>query len=187
MTSSDFTLYFEFPDNDPENRTFKIHKLAQDSADASTEFYRFHHPVTGLKTGLTTFQRHNLKTDIFETAGQIDWLSNYNCTISFGIDEVHIRELRKMKKSSSKSRRFKAGGSEYKWKEEDKNLICVDSRGKTVATWTDKDKKLWVAGKLEPVLDRLVVSCFLNIWFLQHGQCSNMYNDISRLLVSWEA
>jgi hypothetical protein len=44
--------------------------------------------VTGLNTGVTTFHRKNPNTLIFETAGQIEWLSNSNANVQFGIDEV---------------------------------------------------------------------------------------------------
>jgi hypothetical protein len=38
--------------------------------------------------GLTTFYRQNLATLVLETAGHVDWLSNSNATVHFGIDEV---------------------------------------------------------------------------------------------------
>ncbi|KAF5370121.1 hypothetical protein D9758_001222 [Tetrapyrgos nigripes] len=174
MTSSGFTLHFSFPDTDSSenmSRTFKIYKVGDGATDASTELYRFHHPDTGLKTGLTTFHRQNLQTNIFEIAGQIDWLATYNCTVSFGVDEVHVQDLRKRKNSGSRSRRFKASGAEYKWKiaENDEGLLCVDSSGKNVATWSHQNHNLWISEKGELVLDRITVTCFLNLWFKQHG------------------
>jgi hypothetical protein len=44
--------------------------------------------MTGLATGVTTFHRKNMTTLVFETAGQIEWISNSNVTVHFGIDEV---------------------------------------------------------------------------------------------------
>ncbi|ESK97595.1 hypothetical protein Moror_17595 [Moniliophthora roreri MCA 2997] len=91
-------------------------------------------------------------------------------------------------KANSKSRRFKAGNSEYKWKRVDndneKDLIvcsqffsrgilsvsqCVDSRGETVVTWTHDSSMLVVSRKVEAHLDRVVVTCFLNIWAIHMG------------------
>ncbi|KAJ4492985.1 hypothetical protein C8J55DRAFT_220177 [Lentinula edodes] len=134
------------------------------------DFISFHHPVTGLSHGLTTFHRQNLTTNIFETAGQIEWSSDYNATVHFGLEEVHIRDLRKAKKSSSRSRRFKAAGSEYKWKmaSDSVDLFCVDSRGKVIASWNQEQSNLLVSPKGESILDRLVVTCFLNLWALRH-------------------
>lgn len=37
---------------------------------------------------MTTFYRQNLDTRVFETAGQIEWMSNINATVQFGIEEV---------------------------------------------------------------------------------------------------
>ena len=37
---------------------------------------------------MTTFHRQNLQTHVFETAGQIEWLSNSNAMIHFGLDQV---------------------------------------------------------------------------------------------------
>jgi hypothetical protein len=39
-------------------------------------------------TGMTTFQRQNFATGVFETAGQIEWLSNSNATVHFGLDQA---------------------------------------------------------------------------------------------------
>ncbi|KAJ3811812.1 hypothetical protein EV368DRAFT_73710 [Lentinula lateritia] len=171
MSAADsFVLQFVFvPTIDGDMRTFKVHLLS-DGSPHTTELYRFHHPVTGLSHGLTTFHRQNLTTHIFETAGQIEWSSDYNATVHFGLEEVHIRDLRKAKKSSSRSRRFKAAGSEYKWKmaSDSVDLFCVDSRGKVIASWNQEQSNLLVSPKGESILDRLVVTCFLNLWALRH-------------------
>jgi hypothetical protein len=49
---------------------------------------KFYHPVTGLRIGITTFYRQNLDTQVFETAGQIEWLSDTNANVQLGIEEV---------------------------------------------------------------------------------------------------
>ncbi|KAJ4472307.1 hypothetical protein J3R30DRAFT_3660141 [Lentinula aciculospora] len=169
--SEPFVLQFFFASTiDADMRTFKVHLFSNESPTHTIELYRFHHPVTGLSHGLTTFHRQNLVTNIFETAGQIEWSSDYNATVHFGLEEVHIRDLRKAKKSSSRSRRFKAAGSEYKWKLTSNlvDLFCVDSRGKTIASWNQEQSSLHISPKGESILDRLVVTCFLNLWALRH-------------------
>ncbi|KAJ3761650.1 hypothetical protein FB446DRAFT_714070 [Lentinula raphanica] len=169
MSSSTLDLNFVFtPENDM--RSFKVNLLTTDPSIQIIELYRFYHPVTGLSHGLTTFHRQNLATNLFEPAGQIEWSSDHNATAYFGLEEVHIRDLRRAKKSSSRSRRFKAGGSEYKWKlsSDTGDLVCVDSRRKTIATWNQEQSNLQVASKAESILDRLVVTCFLNLWALRH-------------------
>ncbi|GLB33630.1 hypothetical protein LshimejAT787_0105140 [Lyophyllum shimeji] len=136
------------------------------------ELYKFYHPVTGMNIGMTNFYRQNLQTTVFEPAGAIEWLSNENATIQFGLEEVSIRDLRKVKNSNSKSRRFKAGGSTYKWKlaENETDLYCVDFRDKTIATWTQGQQQLRIAVRAEEILDRLVVTCMLNLWIKRLGQ-----------------
>ncbi|KIK65447.1 hypothetical protein GYMLUDRAFT_258198 [Collybiopsis luxurians FD-317 M1] len=173
MASTIRVLHFVFPSvANADMRTFKVFQLSDEPSTDGVELYRFYHPVTGLAHGLTTFHRQNLTTSIFEPAGQIDWSSDYNATIYFGLEEVHIRNLRKAKKPSSQSRRFKAAdGSEYKWKmssSESDDLVCVDSRGKAVASWYQEKSHLHVSPKGELILDRLVVTCFLNLWALKH-------------------
>ncbi|EEB93015.1 hypothetical protein MPER_08388, partial [Moniliophthora perniciosa FA553] len=201
MASSEFSLQFIFSQaSNADLRTFKIVKIPEESGP-SIELYRvgrilitlklliihsiirlqFHHPVTGLHIGTTTFQRLNLLTNVYETAGQIGWVSNHNATIVFGVEEVNMKELRKAKKANSKSQRFKAGNSEYKWKRVDndikKDLVCVDSRGKTVVTWTHDSSMLVVSRKVEAHLDRVVVTCFLNIWAIHMSNCHGEVSD----------
>ncbi|KAG6855029.1 hypothetical protein C0991_005958 [Blastosporella zonata] len=53
-----------------------------------------------MNIGMTTFARRNLQTSVFEPAGEIEWLSNRNATIHFGIEEISINELRKIKNNS---------------------------------------------------------------------------------------
>ncbi|KAF8211290.1 hypothetical protein K438DRAFT_1568740 [Mycena galopus ATCC 62051] len=153
-----------------EIRTFRAFKRLDDATEV--ELYEFYHSVFGPASGVTTFQRKNLVTNVWEPAGEISWASNSNtnATVYFGTDEVNIKDLRKPKKSSSQSRRFKAGGSEYKWKlSEGSDLFCVDSRGKTVATWSQEEATLHVGVQAETILDRMVVTCLLNLWIRQLG------------------
>ncbi|KAK7061587.1 hypothetical protein R3P38DRAFT_3383766 [Favolaschia claudopus] len=136
---------------------------------------KFYHSSYGPSTGVTTFQRKNLRTDVWEPAGEISWTSSTNATVHFGTDEVRKRCVREFRQNDGhgieqRSRRFKAGGSEYKWKTgEGNDLFCVDSRGKTVATWTQELTTLWVGAPAERILDRVVVTCLLNLWVRQLG------------------
>ncbi|KAI0315391.1 hypothetical protein OF83DRAFT_358084 [Amylostereum chailletii] len=167
MTSTDIILRYSYPpagsNSDP--RTFNIFKVSEDSTD-QVELYKFYHPNTGLKKDTTLFHRKNLSTLKWETAGEIEWSSDTSATIHFGIDKVAMSQLRKAKNSKSKSRRFKVSGTEYKWKiaEGDTDLFCEDSRGKRMATWTEGELTLRVEARGEALLDRLVVTCFLNVW-----------------------
>ena len=47
---------------------------------------------------------------------------------------------------------------------------CVDSRGRTVATWGQAEQTLRVEGRVESILDRIVVTCLLHIWMRRQGQ-----------------
>jgi hypothetical protein len=44
--------------------------------------------MTGLTTGVTTIHRKNLATLVFEPAGSIEWASDTNATVYFGLEEV---------------------------------------------------------------------------------------------------
>ncbi|KAI0069013.1 hypothetical protein BV25DRAFT_1792070 [Artomyces pyxidatus] len=174
MPSSAITLRLQYPpaESVADPRTVNIYRtvVTDDSTD-QVELYKFHHPNTGSRIGVTTFHRMNMATQKWETAGEIDWTSDTNATVLFGIESISIRDLRTPKKSSSKSRRFKASGSEYKWKiaDEGVDLFCVDSRGKTVATWTEGELSLHVESRVESILDRLVVTLLLNRWMKALG------------------
>ncbi|KAL7282120.1 hypothetical protein ACG7TL_003589 [Trametes sanguinea] len=172
MSATDLVLRFVYPNNpNADFRTVNIHQIVEGSDAAPIEMYKFHHPNTGFMTGVTSIQRKNMDTQIWENAGQIEWSSNTSGAVYFGVERISIRELRKMKKPSSKSRRFKVNNSEYKWKvaENGTDLICVSdsltNRGKTIALWTQETLILRVAERAEGFLDRVVVTCFLNLWF----------------------
>ncbi|OBZ76436.1 hypothetical protein A0H81_03575 [Grifola frondosa] len=167
MAGGDIVLRFVYPANNANAdwRTIQINQVIEGS-DNPIEMYKFHHPATGLSTGVTSMERKNLVTQRWENAGHIEWLSDYNANVYFGIERVPMRELRRSKKASSKSRRFKAAGAEYKWKlaENGTDLICVSTRGKAVATWSQDTLVLRVAERAEGFLDRVVVTCILNLW-----------------------
>ncbi|KAH9951774.1 hypothetical protein B0H21DRAFT_190956 [Amylocystis lapponica] len=170
MATNDLVLHFQRPADNPDAdlRTFQVRQIVEGSTD-SIDMYKFHHPVTGSASGVTSIQRKNTTTQRWENAGQIEWASDSNASVYFGIERISCRELRRAKKASSKSRRFKAAGAEYKWKiaENDADLFCVSTRGKIVATWTQAEETLRVADRAEGFLDRVVVTCFLNIWMKQ--------------------
>ncbi|KAI0334762.1 hypothetical protein GY45DRAFT_1044090 [Cubamyces sp. BRFM 1775] len=175
MAATDLVLRFVYPSNpNADFRTVNIHQVIEGS-DTAVEMYKFHHPNTGLTTGVTSFQRKNAETQLWENAGQVEWSSNTSGAVYFGVERVSIRELRKPKKPTSKSRRFKVNNSEYKWKiaENGTDLICVSdnltNRGKTIALWTQETLILRVAERAEGFLDRVVVTCFLHLWFRRNS------------------
>ncbi|KII95348.1 hypothetical protein PLICRDRAFT_48312 [Plicaturopsis crispa FD-325 SS-3] len=172
MAGDDVYLRVAFDSPNKDMRTFTVYQVVEGGADI--RLYRFYHPMdpsSGLNVnnGITTFHRTNLTTNMLETAGQIEWRSQTNLTVYFGgIEEgISIRDIRLKKKDSSASRRFQAKGSEYKWKIGDNgnDLICTDWLGRTVASWTHETSILHVLSRVESVLDRFVVTFFLNLWF----------------------
>lgn len=110
------SIILRFAFSNSSNSDMRTLQVYSSSNGQETELYKFYHPMTGLSTGLTSVQRRNLNTQILETACEIAWSAETNATISFGVEESSLRDVRKAKKNSSRSRRFKAGGSEYKWK-----------------------------------------------------------------------
>jgi len=166
MADSDIILRFVYSsDTNADMRTFRVLQVLEDAAD-ELELYKFSHPLTGHSMGTTTFHRKNLDTLVFETAGQVEWFSSFNAMVWFGVDEASVKDLRKTK-NGGQSRRFKACGVEYKWKvrENGSDMFCVDSKDRHVAVWNEVDKRLMVAPRCVAILDRIVVTCFLNLWF----------------------
>ncbi|KIJ70281.1 hypothetical protein HYDPIDRAFT_104967 [Hydnomerulius pinastri MD-312] len=171
MAESDIVLRMvSSTDSNADMRSFRVYQVIENAAE-ELELYRFLHPMTGHQTGTTTYHRKNLSTVIFETAGQIEWFSPSNATVWFGVDEVPVKDLRKIK-NSSQSRRFKVTGTEYKWKiaENGNDLFCVDSKDKHVAAWSADERLLRVAPRCVNILDRVIVTCFLNLWFKRLGR-----------------
>lgn len=108
MAATDLVLRFVYPDNaNADFRTVNIHQAVEGS-DTLIELYKvcpralspgslsgtdrpcaqFHHPNTGVNTGLTTFQRKNFETQLWENAGQIEWNSNTSGAVYFGVERV---------------------------------------------------------------------------------------------------
>lgn len=172
MATTDIVLQFIYPQTaDADTRTFQVKQIVEGSP-GTIDIYKFQHPNTGSNLGVTSIQRKNLATQRWEAAGHIEWTSDTNASVYFGgLERVNMRELRKLKKTSSKSRRFKADGSEYKWKiaENGHDIYCVSTRGKTVATWSQEQSTLRVADRAEDILDRIVVTCLLNTWMMRLG------------------
>ncbi|KAM5535644.1 hypothetical protein V8D89_010631 [Ganoderma adspersum] len=180
MSTTDLVLRFELSSNpNADARTLQVLQIVdQNSAGAgqsTVALYKFHHPNTGLTTGVTSIQRINTDTQVWENAGNIDWSSNTSGAVYFGVERVSIRELRKPKKPSSKSRRFRVNNSEYKWKlaENGTDMICVSdnlgNRGRQIAAWTQDTLTLRVAERAEGFLDRVVVTCFLHLWLRRYS------------------
>lgn len=153
-------------------RAFRAYQSIEGSDAPEIELYKFLHPMTNDPRTNTTFYRKNLTTGNYETAGYIEWSAEWNARVTWGIETVSLRDCRKQKKEASKSRRFKAGGSEYKWKiaENQADLFCVDSRARTVASWAQETLTLRVAPRAANILDRLIVTCTLNLYMKQLGQ-----------------
>ncbi|KAG2369987.1 hypothetical protein BDR07DRAFT_330321 [Suillus spraguei] len=167
-------MVFRFVNPTDEMRTFRVYQVIGTAAHEELELYRFSHSMTGSSGGTTTYQRKNMNSLIFETAGQISWSSNTNpSAVYFGLEDVSIKDLRKVKNATSQSRRFKSGvGACYKWKVSDNrtDLYCIDSQDKYIASWSNHEKILRVTPRASAMLDRLVITCFLNVWFKRLGR-----------------
>ncbi|KAG1715926.1 hypothetical protein ID866_1215 [Astraeus odoratus] len=152
-------------------RSFQVYQVIS-NAPEQLEIYRFQHPTAGYTTPTTTYRRKNLNALMWENAGRIEWSSSTNATVWFGVDEVPLKELRKVKNSTSQSRRFKAVKEEYKWKiaENGNDLFCIDSKNKHVAAWSAEEKVLRVAPRYVTIIERIMITCFLNSWFKQLGR-----------------
>ncbi|KZP24631.1 hypothetical protein FIBSPDRAFT_951032 [Athelia psychrophila] len=152
-------------------RSFYAYQSTEGSDEPEIDIYKFLHPLTGDMRANTTFHRRNIATDRYETAGSIEWYNSASGRITFGSDTYDMRDCRRLKKATSKSRRFPAGGSEYKWKiaEDETHIFCVDSWGKTVATWLPETQTLKIAPKGAAILDRLIVTCTVNLYMWKQG------------------
>ncbi|KAI0650021.1 hypothetical protein C8Q79DRAFT_997970 [Trametes meyenii] len=175
MAATDLVLKFVYPNNpNADFRTVNIHQTIEGS-DGSVELYKFYHPNTGLGTGVTMIQRKNAETQLWENAGNIDWQSNTSGSVYFGGVERVIFRARPTPLSPLADRRRPCfvNSSEYKWKvaENGTDLICVSdnltNRGKSIAVWTQETLILRVAERAEGFLDRVVVTCLLNLWFIR--------------------
>ncbi|KAJ6599234.1 hypothetical protein DFH09DRAFT_1130502 [Mycena vulgaris] len=80
MSAMDTTLRFSYS-NAEEIRTFRAYKQVEAvGGTTELELYQFYHSPYGPSSGVTTFQRMNLK--------HISWTSNSNATVHFGVNEV---------------------------------------------------------------------------------------------------
>ncbi|KAH8113372.1 hypothetical protein DFH11DRAFT_1727850 [Phellopilus nigrolimitatus] len=166
MSGEDVVLLWHFP-SPQEGRDMRTFNIFLDLGTTMQAFLT----IPGVAESVTTFERWNLTVHRWEIAGEIHWTNNFSGQVQFGVHILQLQEIRKRKKQSSKSRRFVANGAEYKWKIADagNDLFCVDSRGRKVATWTQETLELRVVSSVEDILDRLVVTCLVNIWFRAHG------------------
>ncbi|CAK5263084.1 unnamed protein product [Mycena citricolor] len=67
----DTVLHFVYSKED-EIRTFKAFQRLQEG-DEPVELYDFYHASYGYGSAVTTFQRRNRATSVFEPAGEIAW------------------------------------------------------------------------------------------------------------------
>ncbi|KAG2146647.1 hypothetical protein DEU56DRAFT_785634 [Suillus clintonianus] len=167
-------MVFRFAQSTDDTRTFRVYQVIGTGEHEELELYKFSHSMTGSSGGTTTYHRKNMNSLIFEAVGQISWNSNtIATTVYFGLEEVSVKDLRKVKNATSHSRRFKSGADAvYKWKISDNrtDLYCIDSQDKYIASWSNHEKILRVTPRASAMLDRLVVTCFLNVWFKRLGR-----------------
>ncbi|KAG1874614.1 hypothetical protein DFJ58DRAFT_713211 [Suillus subalutaceus] len=156
-------MVFRFVNPTDDTRTFRVYQVVG-TAHEELELYKFSHSMTGSSGGTTTYQRKKYE----------HWSSNTIASVVyFGLEEVSVRDLRKVKNATSHSRRFKSGvGAGYKWKisENRTDLYCIDSQDKYIASWSNHERILRVTPRASAMLDRLVVTCFLNVWFKRLGR-----------------
>ncbi|KAI5120516.1 hypothetical protein M0805_000101 [Coniferiporia weirii] len=171
MSGEDIVLLWRFPapENVNDMRTFSVF-LDLGTALEALHLYKFL-TIPGVAETVTTFERWNINARRWEIAGEIHWINNFGGQVQFGVHVLQLQEIRKRKNQSSKSRRFIANGSEYKWKMTDDgaDLFCVDPSGRTIATWTQGALELRVVPSAENILDRIVVTCLVHVWFRAHG------------------
>ncbi|KAJ3534381.1 hypothetical protein NM688_g7147 [Phlebia brevispora] len=176
MAGGELVLKFVYPpaDANQDPRTVEISRV--NGSDDLSILYKFFHPNTGSKMGVTTLQRKS-PSGTWDTVGHVEWSSNTTAKVRFGTEEMPMKELRREKKpGQSKSRRFKAGNAEYKWKIADngKDFLCASTQltsfGKNIAEWSQDEVTLRVSERAENILDRVVMTCFLNIWMKNLGR-----------------
>ncbi|KAI6047358.1 hypothetical protein EDC04DRAFT_3085949 [Pisolithus marmoratus] len=171
MSEPDIDLRFVY-DGNTDARNFRVCQVIENAP----ERLEFHHPTAGCITPTTTYKRKNLAVLQWEIAGRIEWSTTTSGTVWFGVDEipckVPIKDLRKIKNGTSQSRRFKVSGNEYKWKVagNGQDLFCVDNKDKHVAVWIAREMSLKIAPRCVNMLERIVITCFLNLWFKGLGR-----------------
>lgn len=150
-------------------RTVTVYKYDSDTEE-SAELYRFEHPANGMAIGVTVFSKKNTETEEWDRIGHIEWTSPLSGAVTLDGNEVTIREYRKVINKTSTSRRFKYKGVEYKWKFSDhikNNLYCVDAHDFVWGKWYHDKNVLRLTYNSEGLLERLVLTALLNVWFYQ--------------------
>lgn len=165
------TLKFVYPaaKYHQDNRTVTIYKYDSETEE-STELYRFEHPPNGMAIGMTVFSKKNPDAGGWDRIGHIEWTSPLSGAIALGGNESTIKDYRKVINKTSTSRRFKYKGVEYKWKFSDhikNNLYCVDAHDFVWGKWYHEKNVLRLTYTSEELLERLILTALLNVWFFQ--------------------
>jgi len=160
------SLQFTFPD--PSD--FRTANILEPQANGEHLTLFKIQTYSNTPTAETEFLRFNKLTGKDEWAGGIRWEGR--TTVSFGAVNMSLHELRRRKKPSSQSRRFKWNNSEYKWKRTGtggRNLTCYDWFKRVIASYNDDTRYLEVSDRGYALLDQLVVTCLLHRWTLSQG------------------
>jgi len=173
-TDTHVILHVTHPANS-DHRCANVYRVPGRDGREHDELYKFYHPTQGT---VTEFQRRTFDSvnTRFETAGRIEWSTDADAAVVyFGTDAVPMSQLRKAKRTSSKSRRFKADGIEYKWRiaENGRDLFCMDKRKATLAVSSLESNRQIIridAARGEPILDYVVVTFLLNLWMKGLGR-----------------
>ncbi|OCB84463.1 hypothetical protein A7U60_g8449 [Sanghuangporus baumii] len=157
MSGEELVLLWRFPppQEGRDMRTFNVY-LELGSTHEPLHLYKFL-TITGISESATTFERWNISARRWEIAGEVHWANNFSGQVQFGIHIVSDY----LGFQSSRSRLTDSTSPVLR--------KCVDSRGQTVAAWTQETLELRVAPSAEDILDRLVVTCLIHLWFRAHG------------------
>ncbi|KAG8907226.1 hypothetical protein FRB99_005050 [Tulasnella sp. 403] len=108
--NADLVLRWEFDPSDI--RKVKMYIPNPDGSPEPLKLFTF-----STYERMSTYYRFNLMTGRYENAGDIEWNSVYNIKLNMGIRSLHVEQMARRNKASSRSRRFKAmNGVEYKWR-----------------------------------------------------------------------
>ncbi|KAF8520100.1 hypothetical protein JB92DRAFT_3111952 [Gautieria morchelliformis] len=121
--------------------------------DSSWQFQTF----SNNQTCETDFERYNKATNRYEVAGGIRWDGQMKAQVTFGVVTLPLHEVRRLKKATSQSRRFRWNNSEYKWKRggtDGKDFFCYDWLNRLIASYTEESKKLEVTDRGYTILDQ---------------------------------
>ncbi|OJA20888.1 hypothetical protein AZE42_00881 [Rhizopogon vesiculosus] len=104
MVDIDMVFRFAFSiDADCDKRTFRVYQVIRTTVVEELELYKFSHSTTGSgsSSGTTTCHRKNMISLAFDNIGHIRWSSNTNATVRFGVEEVSVKDVRKVKNATS--------------------------------------------------------------------------------------